>query len=148
MTTCEAATIVLMTQINLPPGKSALLLYDGECPLCQRSVAILKKLDWFKKIEYQNARLVDQLPQTDPPLVPQRLLEEMHLVRCKGWPICHGFGAFRWLAWRMPLLWLIAPFLYLPGLPWLGNRVYLWVARNRFKLVPCQDNACAISPRS
>jgi predicted DCC family thiol-disulfide oxidoreductase YuxK len=137
-----------MAQINLPPGKSALLLYDGECPLCQRSVAILKKLDWFKKIEYQNCRLVDQLPQTDPPLVPQRLLEEMHLVPRKGRPIYHGFGAFRWMAWRMPLLWLIAPFLYLPGVPWLGNRVYLWVARNRFKLVPCQDNACAITPKS
>lgn len=130
--------------MNFSPGKSAILLYDGDCPLCQRSVAILQKLDWFKKIHYQNARLVDQIPPTNPPLDPQRLLEEMHLVPRAGRPIYHGFGAFRWLAWRMPMLWIVAPFLYLPGVPWLGNKVYLWIARHRFKLVPCQENACTI----
>jgi predicted DCC family thiol-disulfide oxidoreductase YuxK len=128
----------------LPAGKSGLLLYDGQCPLCQRSVAVLRKLDWLHKIEYQDARQTERLPETHPPLVPSRLLEEMHLVPRAGKPIYHGFGAFRWLAWRLPPLWLAAPFLYLPGVPWLGNKVYLWIARNRFKLVPCRDDVCTL----
>jgi predicted DCC family thiol-disulfide oxidoreductase YuxK len=130
--------------MTLPPGKSAVLLFDGDCPLCQRSVAILKKLDWFKKIHYQNARLTDELPQTDPPLRPQQLLEEMHLVPRRGHPIYRGFGAFRWMAWRLPALWPLAPILYIPGIPWLGRRAYRWIARNRFKLVPCRDDACGL----
>ncbi len=135
--------------MNMPADKSAILLFDGQCPLCQRSVRILKRLDWFKKIHYQDARQVGQIPPTNPPLDPQRLLEEMHLVPAAGRPIYHGFGAFRWLAWQMPLLWIIAPLLYIPGVPWLGNKIYLWVARNRFKLVPCKDDVCQLpNPKS
>jgi predicted DCC family thiol-disulfide oxidoreductase YuxK len=48
------------------------------------------------------------------------------------------------MAWRLPLLWAVAPLLYLPGVPWLGQKVYLWVARNRFNLVPCHDGGCAV----
>ena len=55
-----------------------------------------------------------------------------------------GYRAFRWIAWRLPLTWLVAPFLYLPGVPWLGNRVYRWVAKNRFNLVPCDDGGCKV----
>lgn len=122
----------------------ATVLYDGECGFCQRSVAILKKLDWFKKLHYQNARQTELLPKTDPPLDPARLLEEMYLVPPGGHPLYHGFGAFRWMAWRLPICWLIAPLLYVPGVPWLGNRVYLWIAKRRFQLVPCKDGVCEL----
>lgn len=120
------------------------LLFDGECPLCRKSVAILKRLDWLGKVSYVNAR-----DEADPavraiPVDKARLLEEMHLWPAGGGAIEHGFRAFRWLAWRMPLLWLVAPFLYLPGVPWLGQKVYLWIARNRFRLVPCRDGVCTI----
>src|SRR5437868_12904764 len=99
----------------------ATVLYDGQCGFCQRSVAILKKLDWLKKLRYQDARQIEQLPKTDPPLDPARLLDEMHLVPSSGHPVYHGFSAFRWMSWRLPLCWPLAPFLYLPGVPWLGN---------------------------
>jgi hypothetical protein len=32
-------------------------------------------------------------------------------------------------------------------MPGLGQRVYLWVARNRFHLVPCHDGVCSIPPK-
>src|SRR4029079_8753094 len=89
--------------------KSAIVLYDGDCAFCQRSVAILKKLDWLKKLQYQSARLVDQLPPTDPPLDPEELLKEMHVVPRRGRPVYRGFKAFRWMAWRLPPLSLFAP---------------------------------------
>jgi predicted DCC family thiol-disulfide oxidoreductase YuxK len=136
-----------MTSIDFKAGKSAVVLFDGDCRFCQRSVAILKRLDWLNKLQYQSARQVDQLPRTDPPLDPEELMKEMHVVPRAGWPIYRGFQAFRWMAWRLPVLWLIAPLLYLPGVPWLGNKAYLWVARNRFKLVPCKAGVCALPPR-
>jgi predicted DCC family thiol-disulfide oxidoreductase YuxK len=122
----------------------ALLLYDGECALCRKGVAQLRRLDWLGVLRYADARDAARLPETDPPLNADRLLEEMHLVTPAGGRIYHGFGAFRWLAWRLPLLWPLAPFLYLPGVPALGQRLYLWVARNRFRLVPCHGGVCTL----
>jgi predicted DCC family thiol-disulfide oxidoreductase YuxK len=125
----------------------ALLLYDGDCALCRKGVARLRTLDWLGVLRYADARDPSRVPVIDPPLVPARLLEEMHLLPAKGGRVYHGFAAFRWLAWRLPLLWPLAPFLYLPGVPALGQRLYLWVARNRFRLVPCHGGVCTL-PRN
>ncbi|HQR09058.1 MAG TPA: DUF393 domain-containing protein [Gemmatales bacterium] len=138
----------MSTPASIPVDHTqATVLYDGQCSFCQRSVAILKKFDWLKKLRYQDARQIELLPKTDPPLDHQHLLDEMHLVPPSGHPVYHGFGAFRWMAWRLPLCWSIAPFLYLPGVPWLGNKAYLWVAKHRYQLVPCKDGVCEVPPR-
>lgn len=126
--------------------RKAIVLYDGQCPLCRKSVEMLRRLDWLHRLDYQDARSSAHLPATDVPLDPKRLLEEMHVVRPDGRRAYHGFGALRWLAWRLPLLWLIAPFLYIPGVPALGQRLYLWIARNRFRLVPCHGGVCSLPP--
>jgi predicted DCC family thiol-disulfide oxidoreductase YuxK len=133
----------------MPDGKSpdrrqAVLLYDGDCALCRKGIDHLQQLDWLGVLRYANLRDREQVPVTEPPLDPARLLEEMHLVPSGGGRIYHGFGAFRWLAWRLPLLAPLAPFLYLPGVPWLGQHLYLWVARNRFRLVPCHGGVCTL----
>jgi len=125
----------------------ALVLYDGDCPLCRKSVAVLQRLDWCGRLTFQDARAVDDLPLMDPPLDPVRLVEEMHLLTPDRTGIYHGFAALRWLAWRLPLLWPIAPFLIIPGIPALGQRIYLWIARHRFDLVPCQDGVCQAPSR-
>lgn len=118
------------------------VLYDGQCAFCRQSVALLRRLDWLGRLACRDARDPANLPPAAP-LVPARLLEEMHLVA--GGRVYHGFAALRWLAWRLPLLWPIAPFLYLPGVPRLGQRLYLWIARNRFQLVPCHGGVCTMS---
>lgn len=132
-----------MTPTTAPPttGK-AVVLYDGACPLCRRSVRILQKLDWLNKLHPQDARDVANLPPCEVLLVPKKLLEEMHVVTPDRRHAPAGFRAFRWLAWRLPLAWPLAPLLYLPGAAWLGGKVYRWVARNRFNLVPCKDGVC------
>jgi hypothetical protein len=76
---------------------------------------------------------------------PERLVEEMHLITPHGRKIYHGFWAVRWIAWRLPALWLFAPLLQLPGVPEAGQELYLWVARNRFQLIPCHGGVCTLS---
>jgi predicted DCC family thiol-disulfide oxidoreductase YuxK len=125
-------------------GKKAVVIYDGECPLCRRSVRLLRGLDWFNVLAYADARHPAQLPELPVPVEPSRFLEEMHLLTPNGQAVHHGFRAFRWLAWRLPLLWVVAPLLYLPGAETLGQRLYLWVARNRFRLLPCHGGVCTL----
>ncbi|MFO0803932.1 MAG: DUF393 domain-containing protein [Gemmataceae bacterium] len=126
-------------------GGRAILLFDGECAFCRKGVAILKKLDWRHRVECRDARDVANLPPCAEPLVPAKLLDEMHLVTPDGRRSYAGYRAIRWLSWRLPLLWPLAPLMYLPGALWLGTRMYRWVARNRFKLVPCEHGACRVN---
>ena len=123
------------------------VLFDGMCPLCRKSVAILKRLDWLRRLSYHDARDFEHLPESAVPLEQERMLQEMHLVTPDRKKVYAGFHAFRWIAGRLPLLWAIWPLLFLPGVPWLGRRVYRWVAKNRYNLVPCHDGACALPPR-
>src|SRR5207249_4729859 len=120
------------------------VLYDGKCLLCQKSVRLLQRLDWLGRLHFADGRDPANLPPTPEPIAPQRLLEEMHAITPDGRRVFHGFAAFRRIARLLPPLWPIMPFLYLPGVPWLGQRVYLWVAKNRFHLVPCHDGQCQV----
>jgi predicted DCC family thiol-disulfide oxidoreductase YuxK len=130
-------------RVDPAPGK-AVVLYDGDCPFCRKSVSILKRLDWLNRLHLQNARDTDRLPPSREPLVLQKLLDEMHVVTPDRNRAYAGFRAFRWMAWRLPAVLFFAPFLYLPGVLWAGNRVYRWVAKHRYSLVPCDDGGCRV----
>jgi predicted DCC family thiol-disulfide oxidoreductase YuxK len=122
----------------------AIVLYDGACPLCRKSVAVLRRLDWRKRLTYQDARDSDHLPPSAVPLKLARLLQEMHLLTPDKMRVYAGYQAFRWMAGRLPLLWPMWPLLFLPGVPWVGRRIYRWVAKNRYNLVPCHNGACTL----
>lgn len=137
-----------MNRSDPAPGRG-IVIYDGDCAFCQRSIALLRRLDWQNRLAYHNAREFESLPPTTVSLEPSRLLEEMHVLTPDRTQAPSGFRAIRWLAWRIPALWLFAPILYCPGIPRLGQKFYLWIARNRFDLVPCAHGACAVRrPRS
>lgn len=125
----------------------AVVLYDGRCPLCRKSVAVLRRLDWLGRLDYRDANDVGNLPESAAPLDPQRLLQEMHVVTPDRRRAHAGFAAFRWMAGRLPPLWPVWPLLFVPGVPWLGRRLYRRVARYRYHLAPCHEGECTIPPR-
>src|SRR5438067_9796563 len=124
--------------------RRAVVLYDGMCAFCRRSVRVLKALDWLDRLRCQDARAAAHLPACEVPLDPRRLLEEMHVVTPDRERAFAGYRALRWLAWRLPPAWPVAPLLYLPGVAGLGSRLYRWIARHRFDLVPCDHGACQL----
>lgn len=123
-------------------GRLTAVLYDGDCAFCRGSVALARRLDWGRRLTFVNVR-ADAPLLHEPPVAGAPLLEQMHVVT-PGGRLYGGYAAVRAIAWRLPLLWPVAPLLHLPGITQLGDRVYKWVARNRFQLVPCQHGACAI----
>jgi predicted DCC family thiol-disulfide oxidoreductase YuxK len=127
-----------------PAQGKAVVLYDGMCPLCQRAVRTLKRLDWLKKLHFQDCRDTDHWPPSAVPLTLKALLAEMHVVTPDRKHAPAGYRAFRWMSWRVPVLMPLAPLMYFPGVPWVGNKVYLWVAKNRYNLVPCDDGGCQV----
>lgn len=111
----------------------ALMLYDGLCILCTQSQRVVGWLDWQQRVERIDAQQRELIEERFPELENADLLGEIYVRRRDGtWEI--GFFGMRYLATQLPLTWLIVPLLYLPGMNWLGPRVYRWIARRRYAI--------------
>ena len=121
--------------------EKARVLYDGDCRFCQASADWLRRLDARHRLAFDDARdpaVLARFPSADP----EAALARLHVVPPGREPLA-GFHAFRWLAGRLPALWVLWPLLWLPGAAWIGVRVYDRIARNRFALGSCEDGACS-----
>ncbi len=127
--------------------KQHLVLYDDECPLCTFQMKVLTWLDWLNVaalVPLSSERAREVAPQLDR----ETLLAAMHVVTTDG-RIYRGARCIRFLSLRMPLLFPLALFLWVPGVIWIAEQVYQLVANNRHMLsrvFGCKD-ACAIMPK-
>jgi predicted DCC family thiol-disulfide oxidoreductase YuxK len=123
-----------------------LVLYDDECPLCIFQMKVLTWMDWLHKLAL--VPLSSERAQTAAPqLTRESLLEAMHCVTDDGRTF-RGARAIRFVGMRLPLLVPMALFLWVPGVIWIAERVYMMISRNRkvlSKLFGCGD-ACSILP--
>jgi predicted DCC family thiol-disulfide oxidoreductase YuxK len=118
------------------------VIYDGECPLCIRTVKFLKRMDWLGYLEYQDLMNWDKLKEAYPPLDLEKCFEQMHVISPRG-EIASGFFGFRKICARLVPGWLILPFLFIPGVPTLGQYFYLKVTKNRRSPgIRCRRHAC------
>ncbi len=117
------------------------IFFDGHCPLCTRTMRRLKQLDWFGKLRPVDFHNEEQRRRYAPEIAFAELDKVIHM-RFPNGKTMKGFSAFRELAWRLPPLWLIAPFLYLPGARSIGDRVYARVAETRRKCTGERHSAC------
>ena len=126
--------------------EGGILLYDGQCGFCLESLKRLRVLDLFGWVELRDFHAEVSLAALHPEITPERCRSEMVLLEPSG-RLSGGFGAFRRLALRLPLLMGLVPLLYLPGASWMGNRVYRWVAVRRYlfhRNPVCATNQCAM----
>ncbi|MGH0036502.1 MAG: thiol-disulfide oxidoreductase DCC family protein [Myxococcota bacterium] len=112
------------------------MFFDGDCPLCAREVAFLRRRDRHARVEWVDiaapgfdaaeyglasvdlmARIHGQLPGAGSP--EARLVEGMEVFR-------RAYAA-------VGLGWLLAPTAW-PGLRRLADAAYRWFARNRLRL--------------
>ncbi len=126
--------------LNSKTKKPVVVLYDGRCGFCKAAIFVLSIMDWLHRLEFHNyhdakvrGRYASTVPFSD-------LNEEMHAVLPahrslgEGGPsgkIVKGFFAFRAMASHIPVLWPLAPFLYIPGVGLIGEFVYRYIAFHR-----------------
>jgi predicted DCC family thiol-disulfide oxidoreductase YuxK len=105
------------------------MIYDGQCGFCVRSMAWFLAFDGMRQIRIRNFR-------TNPsPLVSDAQMEKaLYLVLPDGRTL-PGFDAYRYVVLRVPGLWWLVPFCYVPVLSRLiGRPLYSWIAANRNQL--------------
>lgn len=106
------------------------VIFDGNCKLCRRTVAALRVFDILGRVNYLNALDTNAIKNHGLSWLDNTgLMTDMHAI--VGTTRHVGYRAYRALAWRVPLLWPIAPLLYLWPLPRLGKWVYRHVADSR-----------------
>jgi|CXWL01.1.fsa_nt_gi predicted DCC family thiol-disulfide oxidoreductase YuxK len=122
------------------------VLFDGHCPLCNRTVRALGVFDLFARLEFLDFRRLDLAEYNRKHglvLTIEDLDREMYVIS-RGRPHI-GYYGYRVLALALPAFWLVSPLLYVPGVSWVGERVYGYIARNRLALLHC-DTHCPAPP--
>lgn len=124
-------------------------IYDGQCVLCRQSKRIITALDWLKRVEFLDLHNWNTVEARYPTLDYEAAMGQMHVVTPDG-QLMGGFAGIRRLLRDLPLgfpFWLL---LHLPGVNWLGERIYRLVARNRYRInrffgAPvCEDGTCKV----
>ena len=106
------------------------LIYDGTCKLCRRTIASVRVFDFLGRVSYLNALDHRSLAAHGlQGLDRELLLTQMHAVI--GQKRHLGFDAYRAWAFRVPLFWPMLPFLYLWPIPAIGEGLYRRVAGSR-----------------
>ncbi len=125
----------------------SVVLFDGQCVVCRGSVAFLRRLDWLRRLAFVDIH--------DPAAAGQNLglhraalMGAIHVVT-PGGRIVAGYEAVRHQIGQLPLLMWAYPLLFLPGVTWLGPRLYAWIARRRYRLnrwlgraATCEQDVC------
>ncbi len=106
------------------------LVFDGNCELCRRTIAMLRTFDVLNRVEYINGLDRGALAAAGLDHIHEEaLLTDMHAV--EGGRISTGYDAYRRWCLRLPPLWVLVPVLYLPVVRAIGMRIYRRVADAR-----------------
>ena len=124
------------------------MIYDGQCGFCVRSMAAFLAFDGLKQIRIRDYR-------TDPsPLVPSEKVDRALYVVTGDGRALPGFDAYRYIVARVPGMWWLVPFFYIPLLSRaVGRPIYNWIASHRHVISTCvigpanASAACALPKR-
>lgn len=126
-------------------------LFDGHCVICQSTRRTIIALDWFNRVEFLDLHDKAQVERRYPQYDHAQLMGEIHVIADEQ--LYAGFMGTRRMLKEVPLgfpLWLI---MQLPGMTWLGRKIYAVIARNRYAVNrafgvdlddPCVDGVCKI----
>ncbi len=121
------------------------VIYDGHCNFCRAQASRLQRLDLGRRrlafLSLHDPRVGSRYPD----LSHQQLMDQMYVIDPQGRRHA-GADAVKYLSRRLPLLWIVAPILHLPGTARLWRWMYGQLARRRYKLSgkSCDNDACSV----
>lgn len=107
-----------------------IVLYDGHCRLCRRTVFALTIVDYLKRFQYVNLHEKNARETYAPKIPMKELMHAMH-IRLPDGTFQKGYDAFRILSRHTPVTVAFSPLLRMPVIDRVGNRIYEQVAAKR-----------------
>jgi predicted DCC family thiol-disulfide oxidoreductase YuxK len=118
-----------------------IIFYDNFCPNCTKFANLIQKLDWLKLINIKQLR--DESHTNPFPDLNLELAKQQMASYTNKWH--YGYDSLYFIFVRIPLFWLVFPFLYMLKVLGLGQFLYVQLALNR-KIIPihCNKTSCGI----
>lgn len=138
----EVATVPVPPPSPQPAGKFV-VLYDGQCEICQACIAWLKTLDKRSRtvaVPISAAAIAGITPALDL----EACLRQLHVVS-PDQQVYVGWGAVTRLARLFPATWIIGALGAVPPFRQLGRALYGYIAANRYLLSKCRGGACRVT---
>jgi predicted DCC family thiol-disulfide oxidoreductase YuxK len=133
--------MTVMATSSATTHEQPFVVFDGGCAFCRRQERLIRRLDWlgvFDTVPYGAA--VEVWPE-----VARGTLGDGLRVRFPDHTATVGIEAVRSIAIRMPLTFLPALLLWVPGFRQLGTALYRYVATHRTRDPDADDGtACAL----
>jgi len=123
------------------------LLFDGECPLCMREIALMSRFNGRGRLALEDIAAAGFDPGRYG-LTQAEVMGHIHAVLPDG-RVVTGMEAFRRSYAALGLSWLLGATAW-PGLRQVADLGYAWFARNRLRLTGrdgCAGGACAVPGR-
>ena len=119
-----------------------IVLFDGGCPICRRTVRQLRRLDWLQQLQFADATNEPVRQQVAPSLSFDDAMRQMNVVDGQG-RLSGGYDAQLRIARRVPVLVPFGLLGALPGIHQIGSAVYRYIAANRQRQGECSDELCS-----
>jgi len=119
-----------------------IVLFDGGCPICRRTVRQLRRLDWLQQLQFADATNEQVRQRVAPSLTLDDAMRQMNVVDGRG-SMAGGYDAGLRIARRVPLLVPFGLLGALPGIRQIGSAVYRSIAANRRRYGQCSDELCS-----
>lgn len=127
------------------------VLFDGYCLMCQSTRKTINALDWLHRVEFLDLHDTETVDRRYPYLNYDDLMGQIHVVEADE-TLHAGYYGVRRLLREVPLgfpVWLV---MQIPGIDWVGTRVYAFIARHRYginklfgnEIPDCVDGVCKI----
>ncbi|MGP4061092.1 thiol-disulfide oxidoreductase DCC family protein [Halobacillus sp. H74] len=120
------------------------IFYDSFCPVCSKSMRVLRKLDTRLKFRYESIRDNSILEMYH--INKEAAEKRMHTLRIKDQKIETGIFSIQRILKQLPLLWVFVPFVQLSIWAGAGSKLYDWLAERR-TILPvggCDGDSCPI----
>lgn len=108
------------------------VVYDGRCGICRRFQRVVDRADRANRIDWQNMHDTDY---ADLPVDQEDCVQAMQVI--DDGTVYPGYDGVRRICRIIPILRPLYIVFSLPGIHYIGHRVYRYVAAHRH---------CAISP--
>ena len=121
-----------------------IVIFDGHCQFCIGSIEKLQTLDIFGKTKLLDYQIFEDISSIDGRLTKEKCHSQMHVLTAER-ELFGGFYAFQYLSMRLPLLWILVPLFYFPGMQWVGSVIYSFISKNRtlfHRKGACKNNQC------
>lgn len=128
--------------VKSKPAERPVVVYDGHCGYCRRQVERLQRWDTRDQFEYV-PRQAKGLDERFPALAEGDFNTGLRLIDRDG-RIHVGADAIYLISRRLPRTKWAAWLYRVPGINWISQRAYAWIAKNRYRLAgSCESGACS-----